>query len=249
MTEFQDKQQESPEQEQSRDLTRRDLLKYGGFGVGALALGGGLGRKSFGLAKTAARSLPASSGGTTLNVWGWGSATAIKSNLQAVASSFPSLFKNVNLKVTLPGSSDALVAQQLSLTYAAHTTLPDIVQLNYTEVPEFAAAGLLADASSYLKPVEKSLYSGAVSTAQYNGSWVTFPFSVNSKLFFYRADLFSEANIDPEAIVTVDDYLEAGKKFTKKFPGRYIANLAGQPQQYTFDLVYSAFYPVSFYDK
>jgi ABC-type glycerol-3-phosphate transport system substrate-binding protein len=229
--------------------SRRDFLKFSGLGVGALALATGAGRTGLQLGKTAASRRVAASSAKTLNIWGWGSSQAIHSNFQAVADTFPSLFNNVDLKVTLPGSSDGQVAEKLSLTYAANTTLPDIVQLNYTEVPEFAAAGLLADTSAYLKPVEHNLYAGAVSTAQYNGSWVTFPFSVNSKLFFYRADLFAQAGIDPEAITSVEEYLAAGKQFTKKFPNQHIINVSGQPQQYLFDLVYSAFYPISFYDK
>jgi ABC-type glycerol-3-phosphate transport system substrate-binding protein len=100
-----------------------------------------------------------------------------------------------------------------------------------------------------LKPVSNNLYAGAVNTSQYNGNWVAFPYSVNSKLFFYRSDLFSQAGIDAEAIQTVDDYIAAGQKFTKKFPGQYIQNVYTSPQQYLFDNVMSAFDPVSFYNK
>ncbi|HXW78657.1 MAG TPA: extracellular solute-binding protein, partial [Acidimicrobiales bacterium] len=118
-----------------------------------------------------------------------------------------------------------------------------------TEVPEFAAAGLLADTGPYLKPVIDNLYAGAVNTSQYAGAWVAFPYSVNSKLFYYRSDLFSQAGIDPQAIQTVDDYLAAGQKFTTKFPGQYIQNVYTSPPQYLFDNVMSAFYPISFYNR
>ena len=170
----------------NRDLTRRDFLKYGGVALGAAAVAAGPGKKAFSLVSTPVRRFASSSSGTTLNAWTWAGANLVQENLQATMKAFPNVFNNVNVNVSLAGTGDQQVAQKLSLTYAAHTTLPDIVQLNHTEVPEFAAAGLLADTSAYMKPVEKSLYAGAVSTAQYNGSWVTFPFSVNAKLFYYR---------------------------------------------------------------
>jgi ABC-type glycerol-3-phosphate transport system substrate-binding protein len=238
-----------PRHENHGDLTRRDFLKYGSVALGAAAAATGAGQKTFSLIRTPARHFASASSGTTLNAWTWAGANLVQENLGATMKAFPSTFNNVNVNVSLAGSGDQQVAEKLSLTYAAHTTLPDLVQLNATEVPEFAAAGLLADASSYLEPVSADLYAGARNVAQVDGSWVAFPFQLNAKLFYYRWDLFEKAGIDAEAIETVDDFLAAGQKFTAKFPGQHIFNIASQPAQYTFDMVYSAYAPISFYDK
>ena len=75
------------------------------------------------------------------------------------------------------------MAKAFRLALAAHKNLPDAIQLNYTEVPEFAQAGVLRDLSDVFAPVKNDLYAGALQIAQYNGKFVAFPFEVKSKLY------------------------------------------------------------------
>ena len=83
----------------------------------------------------------------------------------------------------------------------------------------------------------------------YNGTYVTFPWQLKSKLFYYRADLFEQAGINVDSINTVDDFIAAGHQFHAKFPKQYIMNLGQQPVGYLIGELMSAFPNTSFADK
>ena len=176
----------------------------------------------------------------TLNVWTWGSPTDIQSALAALKSVYPSEFNNVSLQVTVQ-SGDFQVADAFRLALASHKNLPDMMQLNYTQVPEFAGAGVLRDLSDVINPVKNDLYAGALQLAQYSGQFVAFPFQVNSKLFYYRGDRFEQAGISLSDMQTLDGFINAGKKFHAKFSKSYIMNLGPQPVQYWLGELLSAY--------
>ncbi len=221
-------------------ISRRDALKYGAAGAATLALaacgGSGPGGSS-------------SSNGGTLNAWVWAGASLQQKAYNAVAAAYPGTFKNVKLNITTIANGDAGVAQQLSLALAAHKNLPDFLMLNYTEVPQFAEAGVLEDLSKVVNPVKDDLYAGAQQLSVYNGTPVTVPWQLKSKLFYYRADLFEQAGIDVDNIVTVDDFIAAGHQFHAKFPKQYILNLGQQPVGYLYHETMSAFPNLSFADR
>jgi multiple sugar transport system substrate-binding protein len=225
-------------------LTRRGFL-VGGAGT-ALALALAACTASGG--SSSGSTTAAGGKAATLSVWLWANGPATATGLNNAAKTSSDL-KNVTVSNPVVAASDYAVAQKLSLALSAHSTLPDIVYLNYTEVPEFAATGALADISDVVGPVSSDLYSGAKAIASYQGKDVAFPQNINSKLFYYRADLFEQAGIDATSIKTSDDFIEAGKKFHAKFPKQYIMNVNTQPPQYVFGEQISAYAPITFADK
>ena len=50
------------------------------------------------------------------------------------------------------------------------------------------------------------------------GRLVSIPWDSGPVAMFYRADMFQEAGIDPNTIVTYDDFIKAGKQLQEKFP-------------------------------
>jgi multiple sugar transport system substrate-binding protein len=219
-------------------ISRRTALKYGAATAATLAL-----------AACGANGGAGNTGSTTLQMWIWAGPSIQQSAFKAVAATYPKDFKNVKLNVTVIPNGDPGVAQQLSLALAAHKNLPDLLMLNYTEVPEFAEAGVLEDLSHLINPVKNDLYTGALGVSTYNGTYVTIPWQLKSKLFYYRADLFEQAGINPATIVTVDDFITAGHQFHAKFPKQYILNLGQQPVNYLYGELFSAFPNTSFADR
>ena len=223
-------------------FSRRSVLKYGSIGAAALGLAA-----CSSSAKPAVTSKTGTSGASsaTLTIWTWAGASILQSAFTAVRATSKD-FAGFKPNIQTVAANDYATAEKFSLALSGGTALPDILQLNYTEMPQFAAAGVLEDLSAVYAPYSADLYAGALQVAKYNGHFYAFPESLNPKLFYYRSDLFAEAKIDPSSIQTVDDYIAAGTQFSKKFPGRYIMNLNTEPQPYVFGEMISAYAPISF---
>jgi multiple sugar transport system substrate-binding protein len=230
--------------------SRRSFLKYGAMGAAgaSLALAGCGGA---GTASGNAAALPtAKKESGTLTMWTWAAAGELQSGFEAIIAAYPEEFSGVKVNVTTPATSDFQLSEQLTLALAGHTPIPDLVQLDYLELSQFAAAGVLESLDAfYPASTRDNLYSGANVINKYGNTYYAFPHQLKGKLFYYRADMFEEAGIDAESIQTVDDYISAGKKFTKKFPGQYIMNLDTEPQEYMFDMPAGAFSPIDFVNK
>ena len=221
-------------------VSRREALKISAATTATLALAacGGSNPAS-----------PSVSGPHTLNIWVWAGAALQQSGLKALAAAYPNDFKNVKFNITTIPNGDQGLAQQLSLALAAHKNVPDFFMLNYTELPQFAEAGVLEEIGRVINPIKDDLYAGALNISVYHGSYFAFPYELKSKLFYYRPDLFAQAGINVDSITTPDDFIAAGQKFRAKFPNKYMMNLGTQPAGYLFHEMLSAFPNVSFADR
>lgn len=217
-------------------ISRRRFLVAGGA-VAGLALAGCSGKGS------------SASGGTkTLTAWEWSAAGELRDVFHAVKAAYPDEFKGVEINVQVVGAGDTDVVSKLNLALSAGGTLPDFLKLDYPEMAPFAEAGVLADFSEFVTPqVENDLLSGAVAATRYKGKYYAVSRMVQGKAFWYRNDLFKEAGIDPNAITSMEDYIAAGHKFTRKFPGRHIINIGtASGGEDWFDQVASAYKGVVF---
>jgi maltose-binding protein MalE len=238
-------------------MSRRDLLRTGAMGVVGAAVGlAGLKNGIFGLGDQPAKETASSrwSFATTkpisLNIWIWAGQSVEQAGFDAVKAANPKDFGNVDLNFTVFNGGDQQCAEKFSLALSGHTTLPDLLTLNYIEVPEFAGTGVISNLNDVFKPVENGLYAGTKLTAQVNGQYVDIPQQLNAKLFYYRQDLFEGAGIDPATIpaMTQSEFIAMGKKFTAKYPGQYIMNMFNEPPEYLFDEFVSAWAPIAFAD-
>ena len=113
--------------------------------------------------------------------------------------------------------------------------------LNYTQVAEFAEAGVLEDLTNQIKPYMNDIIPGVVHIMTYKGKTVAFPYDAKSKIWFYRKDMFDAAGIDVTRVKSVDDFIAAGKTLQAKYPGSYIWNLGAQTLGYDMGSMLTAF--------
>jgi ABC-type glycerol-3-phosphate transport system substrate-binding protein len=165
-------------------------------------------------------------------------------NYEAINDKFlsanPEIDAKVDIEVELGGSGDGDVAQKLRLALASGQDLPDIIRLNYTQLPEFAEAGVLEPLGNYIIAYEDDIIDAAKSVMQYNGEYLAFPREIKPKVWFYRADIFEECGIDPYAVKTIDEYIAAGEKIREKYPNACMENYNVPNKNYDLMMMLSA---------
>lgn len=181
----------------------------------------------------------APAGPVEITYWKWGGIDRNIQADQALAEIFPELFDRVSIEWVSAGANDGEVNRALRLALAAGEDIPDAVRMNYTALPEFASAGVLMDLSEYLEPHLDALTQAGIELIQYDGQTVAIPIQAKSKLWFYRRDMFDAAGIDPNAIRTPEDFLEAAERFHATHPDSYIINLGPQPIHYWYFTAFS----------
>ncbi len=155
----------------------------------------------------------------------WGNTDNETKTTQAVLAAYPELAAKMDIEVVVGGANDAESANKFRLALSANDDIPNIVMLNYTQVPEFANAGVLEDISAAVEPYKADIIPGILSIMSYGDKMIAFPYDAKPKYWFYRSDMFADAGLDVTAIRTVDDLIAAGKKLQEKYPGAYIWNI------------------------
>lgn len=182
---------------------------------------------------------------TPIKWMSWGGATNIAKLANSVATQLPAIGSSYAVETVDGGTGDQDVAAAIRLALASGQNLPEIVQLNRTQVAEFAASGELLPLDEVFGTVGDDLYSGAQELAKVGDQFVAYPFELKSKLFYYRGDLFETAGVDPSALGTVDAFIAAGRAIQEKANSN-ILNLGPQPAGYYLGEIVSA-YPDSRY--
>lgn len=176
---------------------------------------------------------------TRITVWTWGGTERFQRRVDAFKRLFPDVAARIEVDVVSPGKQDAEIYQAFRLALASGGNLPDLVQMNYIGMPEFAEAGVLADLSGMMKPYVADLVDGARQLATYNGSIIAVPYQMKGKVWFYRKDLFDQAGIDPAAVRSFDEYMAAGRRFNEKHPKSYIMNIGRTPIHWWYFMMLS----------
>lgn len=136
----------------------------------------------------------------------------------------PEIADAMDVEVVLGGSGDTDVAEKLRLALTSGEDIPDVVRINYTQLPEFAEAGVLMDLSDYIKNYEDEIVDAAKNIMQYQGTYYALPREVKPKVWFYRYDIFEECGINVADVKTLDDYIAAGEKIREKYPNACMEN-------------------------
>ena len=138
----------------------------------------------------------------------------------------------VNIEVELGGSGDFDVAEKIRLALVSGEELPDLIRLNYTQLPEFAEAGILEPIDRFLEPYNDNIIEGAKVIMEYKGTMYAFPREIKPKIWYYRTDIFEDCGINPADVKTVDDFIAAGEKILEKYPDSHLENFNVPSQQY-----------------
>jgi len=175
-----------------KHLTRRSMLKLAGLSLfgAAVAACGGTPAPTATPAKPAAEptkpvaaATPAPSGKmVTLKLMCWGGDANAVARDVALRQAYPDLNSTSKTEVIVGGPGDFDVAQKLRLALAAgdKNNIPDMVQFNKTQVPEFAISGELLDLGPSYDTYGKDLYDGALALVKYAGKYVCFPFELRA---------------------------------------------------------------------
>ena len=151
----------------------------------------------------------------------------------------PDLAEKVDFEVQLGGSGDGDVADKLRLALTSGENVPDIVRLNYTQLPEFAKAGVLYPLDDYIAEYEDRIIDAAKSIMKYDDTYYALPREVKPKVWFYRADIFEECGVDVREVKTIDEFIAAGEKIREKYPNACMENYNVPTQGYDFMMMLS----------
>lgn len=201
-------------------------------------------------ATPAATNAPAVAGATRLRIMIWGQPDSVNWTYQAFSRVYPEDAKHLTVEPIIGGSNGPEVVQKLRLMLAASgTDLPDIVNMNRFSVPEFAEAHALADLTDWMTPFAGEMIDSAKALATYNGRFVAVPNALKAKVWMYRQDLFDKAGLDPDTVMTIDDFVAAGKQLHAKLPKTYIYNLGNTLPNTLQSFLLSSFAPLSYFDR
>ena len=169
----------------------------------------------------------------------WGSTAQYEQQSADLLAAIPELAEKYEISWVLGGDGDPAVAEKIRMALSAGEHVCDFCVLNYTQIPEFARAGVLKDLSAAVEPYADTMTASGRQLIQYEGATIAVPFEVKTKVWFYRSDIFEECGIDVESIKNVDDFIAAGKKIQETHPDSYMWNLGATPPAYSYYLTLS----------
>jgi ABC-type glycerol-3-phosphate transport system substrate-binding protein len=225
-------------------LSRRQVIKSGATAAASAAL---LPIMSPAVANARSAAIQTS---TNLRMMVWGRPEGVTWDTQAYQRVNPEGAKNLTVEPIVGGQGDAEVAEQFRLMLSAGGgDVPDIIHFNRIQIPEFAAAGVLTDLTDKMAPFKNDIIESAYALASFDEKVIAVPNQLKSKVWFYRADIFEKAGIDPDAVATWDDFIAAGLDLHQKLPKSFIYNMRQGLTGYRLQNILTSYAPVSFFDR
>lgn len=178
----------------------------------------------------------------------WGSTAQYEQQVAELMEANPELAEKYEVTWVLGGEGDGDCAEKIRLGLSANEYMCDFSVLNYTQLPEFARAGVLADLTDAIAPYQETMTEAAKTLSQYEGQMLAVPFEVKTKVWFYRSDIFEECGVDVESITDTDSFIAAGKKIQETYPDSYMWNFGSNTSPYAFYLTLSG-NGASFFDE
>lgn len=162
------------------------------------------------------------SGKTTLEVWAW------EPTLSDVAEAFEEKNPDITINITNVGTA---TDQYTSLNNAlsAGSGAPDIAQVEYYAVAQYAISNSLMDLSEFGAAEYGDFYTpGTWSSVSINGGVYGLPMDSGPMALFYNKEVFDRAGVT-EPPTTMEEYYEAAKKIRSLGPDYYITCDSGEP--------------------
>ncbi|WEV68867.1 extracellular solute-binding protein [Bifidobacterium sp. ESL0775] len=156
---------------------------------------------------------------TVITVWSW------EPSMRAEARDFE--LANPDIRVDIKATSGY---DNLNSAIQDGYNMPDVVQLEYFALPQYAVSGQLRDITDQTQGYGDNYTPGTWSSVHMNGRVYGVPMDSGPMAFFYNDDVFRQAGVDASQIHTWNDYYEAAKKL--KAIGVYIAADAGDASFY-----------------
>ena len=153
---------------------------------------------------------------TEINIWAWN--VAAKALVES-AKSFNQKYPKIKVNVQEYGLAQN-VYERYSVILSSGVGVPDIIQIESDYVQTFAETypQYFFDMNGYID-IDGKVDPSKISTSyDSEGKLVSIPWDSGPVVMFYREDLFNQAGIDINSIITFEDYISAGKKLKEKFP-------------------------------
>jgi ABC-type glycerol-3-phosphate transport system substrate-binding protein len=148
-----------------------------------------------------------------LEIWAWNIAAASLKNL---FPSFNEQYPNVNVKMTMSGAN---MMARFMLSLSAQVGAPDISQMQASDGPRYTSTGRLTDLGPVAMQYADDFAPSSWANCMRNGKLYAIPWDIGPCGVFYKRSIFKKYDIDPNAIDTWDDYIEAGKKLVERSDG------------------------------
>jgi lactose/L-arabinose transport system substrate-binding protein len=162
-----------------------------------------------------------SSQGTVITVWAWNIAAKA---LHELVPEFNRQYPDVRVQVVEIPHDEANA--KFKIAVSTGVDFPDVWDTEGTVTSDYIKSGALADITERATKYRNDFVEYKWGEVTDNGRIYALPWDTAPVGLFYRRDIFSAAGVDPEKIITWDDYIEAGKKVTKDVNGD------GKPDQY-----------------
>ncbi|WP_286219193.1 ABC transporter substrate-binding protein [Paraoerskovia sediminicola] len=161
--------------------------------------------------------------GGEITVWAW------EPTLTQVVEDFEAEYPNVTVNLANVGTSqDQYTSLQNAL--AAGDGVPDVAQIEYYAIPQFAIGESLADLTPYgAADLDGTFTPGPWSTVKQGDAIYGLPMDSGPMAMFYNAEIFDGLGIDVPT--TWDEYYEAAKAIHEADPNVYITSDNGDAGQ------------------
>lgn len=151
----------------------------------------------------------------SITVWLMGDARdAWPTAVSAANAAFKAAHPNTTVNIEYQTWADHLT--KFDATLAANN-VPDVIEFGNTEVTKYAAAGALADLSSYRSTFDnnKTWLKGLRDAGSYNGKLYAVPYYAGSRAVIYRTDMYKA--VGAKAPTSYAEFLATGKKLMAKY--------------------------------
>ncbi|MBN1345779.1 MAG: sugar ABC transporter substrate-binding protein [Phycisphaerae bacterium] len=149
-----------------------------------------------------------------ISIWAWNIAAK---SLQRIVPEFNRRYPNVRASVEMTGAN---LQSRFLLSLSAGVGAPEVSQLQMVDVPKYIATRRLTDltpvAGKYAKMFPASLWRSCI----YEGRVYAIPWDMGPCAVYYKRELFKRYDVDPNAIETWDDFIEAGKTILQRSGGK-----------------------------
>lgn len=156
---------------------------------------------------------------TKITVWSW------EPSMKRIAADFEK--QNPDIRVSVKDTSGY---NNLNSAIQDGYGMPDVAQLEYHALPQYAVSGQLLDITNRVQGTQTFYTLGTWSSVQLGGRVYGLPMDSGPLAWFYNQDVFNQAGVDVTQIHTWKDYLHAARKL--KNIGVYIAADSGDASFY-----------------
>jgi multiple sugar transport system substrate-binding protein len=152
-------------------------------------------------------------GGITITWWSW------LTNIKELAKEYEAEHPNIHIvPVQVPGGAPAY--EKYNTVLKAGTGAPDVLQIEYQEVPQFAQTGHLVDVTPYVKGQLGDFSDFSKRLVTYQGKIFGVPIDYDPMGMIYKPDIFNKYGI--QVPKTWDEFAAAAAKLHQADPNKYL---------------------------